>query len=316
LLLFQVSICLSCSSQSYNTIVRQADSLYRAGQYQGSLNAFEKAFAIKTGSANDLYNAACNAALLKNNDKAFFYLGKSIDAGWEDLEYLKNESDFIYIRTDQRWKDMLEKLKVKLEKMREGYNLELQKELLAIYKDDQDERNRYSELNRLYPGNKVKLDSMQHRMLLVDSINTAKVSAILDKYGWVGPNKVGEKASLALFLVIQHSDLAHQKKYLPLLKQAVEKGDAEKQSLALLEDRIAIREGNLQTYGTQIGWSTKTNKYYVLPLKDPDNVDIRRREVGLGPISEYLRQWEIIWDAQKYKEQLPVIREWARDMIF
>ncbi|HEX2630744.1 MAG TPA: DUF6624 domain-containing protein [Chitinophagaceae bacterium] len=209
---------------------------------------------------------------------------------------------------------MLNKLKAKLEKMRKGYNVELQNELLAIYKDDQDERNRYGELNRLYPGDKAKLDSMQRRMLSVDSINIAKVSAILDKYGWVGPDKVGKKASLALFLIIQHSDLAHQKKYLPLLKQAVEKGDAEKQSLALLEDRIAIREGNLQTYGTQIGINPKTDKYYVLPLKDPDNVDLRRGEVGLGPISEYLKQWDIIWDVQKYKEQLPFIREWAKDM--
>ncbi len=48
-------------------------------------------------------------------------------------------------------------------------------------------------------------------MLKKDSLNLQKISQILDKYGWVGAEKVGEKANQTLFLVIQHADLKTQK---------------------------------------------------------------------------------------------------------
>jgi len=47
---------------------------------------------------------------------------------------------------------------------------------------------------------------LSKKMREVDSINLAKVKAILEKYGWLGPQDIGRKANLALFLVIQHAD--------------------------------------------------------------------------------------------------------------
>lgn len=138
----------------------------------------------------------------------------------------------------------------------------------------------------------------------VDSINLLKVKKILDEKGWVGKDKVGAQASNTLFLVIQHSDLETQKKYLPMMKEATAKGNANPSSLALLIDRIEIREGRKQIYGSQIGTSLDNKTQYVLPLIDPDNVDKRRTEVGLGPISEYVKNWNLIWDVEKYKSEL------------
>ena len=134
-----------------------------------------------------------------------------------------------------------------------------------------------------------------------DSINLLKVKKILDEKGWVGKDKVGAQANSAIFLVIQHSDLETQKKYLPMMKEAVIKGNADSGSLALLIDRIEIREGRKQIYGSQIGTKPDNKTQYVLPLIDPDNVDKRRAEVGLGPISDYVNNWNLSWDVEKYK---------------
>ena len=51
------------------------------------------------------------------------------------------------------------------------------------------------------------------------------------------------------------------------------------------------------------------NKYLVLPLNDPDNVDKRRAEVGLSSLAEYLNHWNIKWDVEEYKKELPQIIE-------
>lgn len=140
-----------------------------------------------------------------------------------------------------------------------------------------------------------------------DSINLIKVSEILDKNGWVGADKIGGQANQTLFLVIQHADLETQQKYLPMMREAVKINNASASALALLEDRVRLREGNRQIYGSQIGTDHNTQMNYVLPLEDPRNVDLRRAEVGLGPLADYVIKWDIIWDVEEYIKLLPKI---------
>ena len=147
-----------------------------------------------------------------------------------------------------------------------------------------------------------------------DSINLIKVKNILDEVGWLGFDVLGDQGNSALFLVIQHSDIVTQEKYLPMMRDAVKKGNAHGSQLALLEDRVALRQGKKQIYGSQIGKDNETNKYYVSPLEDPDNVDKRRAEVGLGPLATYVSQWQIKWDVKQYKKDLPKLEEIEKRM--
>nr|MBP9924008.1 hypothetical protein [Bacteroidia bacterium] len=71
----------------------------------------------------------------------------------------------------------------------------------------------------------------------------------------------------------------------------------------------ALRQGRMQIYGSQINRDIKTQSYYVSPLEDPDNVDKRRAEVGLQPLAEYLLNWNLVWDVEQYKKDLPGIME-------
>ncbi len=68
--------------------------------------------------------------------------------------------------------------------------------------------------------------------------------------------------------------------------------------LALLEDRIQMRNGMPQTYGSQIT-SDENGKQIVYQIKDPQYVNQRRREVGLGPIEDYLKRWGIDWTIEQ-----------------
>ena len=81
-----------------------------------------------------------------------------------------------------------------------------------------------------------------------------------------------------------------------MMRAAVKSGKANAGSLAYLEDRIALRKGGKQIYGTQIGEDKTTLQYFVLPLLDPEKVDVRRKEMGLGALKEYLANWSIEWD--------------------
>ena len=111
-----------------------------------------------------------------------------------------------------------------------------------------------------------------------------------------------------LFLVIQHADIATQEHYLPMMREAVTNGDAFGSDLALLEDRVALRQGKRQIYGSQIG-RENTGEFYVSPLDDPDHVDERRAAVGLEPLANYVANWDIKWDVEAYKNQLPALEE-------
>ena len=142
-----------------------------------------------------------------------------------------------------------------------------------------------------------------------DSINLIAVSSILDQYGWLGSEVVGQQGNSALFLVIQHADINTQQKYLPMMREAVKSGKARGSNLALLEDRVALRQGKKQIYGSQIGRDPITNLYFVSPLEDPDNVDKRRAEVGLGPLADYVSKWNIQWDVEQYKKDLPSLED-------
>lgn len=55
-----------------------------------------------------LYNIACALALLGKKDAAFEELTRAIEAGFYDLEWIKDDEDLISLREDARWKAVLD----------------------------------------------------------------------------------------------------------------------------------------------------------------------------------------------------------------
>jgi hypothetical protein len=178
----------------------------------------------------------------------------------------------------------------------------LQAELRAMLEEDQKYRSQIDHVEKAYGGNSPQMRDLWKTIDQKDVENQAKVKAILDHRRWLGPDVVGNDGNSALFLVIQHADLKTQEKYLPMLREAVKEKKAR-------GSQLALREGRHQTYGSQLRSNPKTGKYYVRPLDDPDNVDSRRAAVGLQPLAQYVKHWNIAWDVAEYKKQLPELEK-------
>jgi hypothetical protein len=139
------------------------------------------------------------------------------------------------------------------------------KELQIIYHDDQfGGREEITTTYNARRGDKIAAN---------DYKNLEKVKVILDKYGWLGPDEIGVQGNTTLFLVIQHADIKTQEKYLPMMKDAAKKGKASAADLAYLTDRIEVRNGRPQVYGTQL--SLQNGRCKPEPILDSANVNKR-----------------------------------------
>ncbi len=309
LIILFLSLSMSCIAQNYSTLIQQADENYDAKNFRKSFSLYRQALQQQSTVPAHLYNGACTAALAGDQKQALEWLELAIDKGWTDITHLKSDSDLASLHQHKEWARLIAKLQKNVDAAEAKYDKPLKQELEALYDADQKIRHEYIEARKKFGFDHKIVDSLGREMNRIDSINHKKIVRILDSKGWVGSDVVGNKANQALFLVVQHADLEMQKKYLPIMREAVQKGNANASSLALLEDRIALREGRKQIYGSQVGRIPETTEHYVLPLQDPENVDERRATVGLGPLSEYLQNWELTWDVNEYKRKLPYYEE-------
>lgn len=121
--------------------------------------------------------------------------------------------------------------------------------------------------------------------LAFDTESTRVLREVATRAGWPGRSQVGEDGTTAAFLLAQHSpDLAFQKEVLARL-HAQPPGEVDPAHAASLHDRICIREGRPQRYGTQVG---PDGQPFAL---ESGEVDARRAGVGLGPLADYLAQF-------------------------
>ena len=161
-------------------------------------------------------------------------------------------------------------------------------ELEAMLETDQSHRQEVIELEKKHGRNSTEVTEAWSKQNAIDAQNIRRLEEIVAKHGWPGSTQFGQKAAGASFLILQHSDLSYQKKYLPLAREAAAKGEMRTSNLALLEDRVHLREGQKQIYGSQVTRNS-ADEWEPLPLDDEEKVDARRASVGLGPISEYLQ---------------------------
>ena len=176
-------------------------------------------------------------------------------------------------------------------------------QLDTIYTLDQQYRRQMSEIEKKYGTQSEEFTTLLLQIQETDSLTLIEVEKILDKHGWLGAEIIGEQGNKTLFYVIQHSDLETQLKYLPMMREAVQRGNARKIDLALFEDRIAVRQGKRQIYGSQIFKDYDNGEVYVWPLIEPEKVNERRAAIGLGPIEDYVTRVGMTWDVEKHKER-------------
>ena len=171
-----------------------------------------------------------------------------------------------------------------------GYDSKLRKQLAFIQERDQRHRMEMMEKsnNNMPPSGFMEIYTKQNEL---DKENVILIEKILDEYGYPSQKLVGSQLNTTVFIVIQHSGHETLEKYLPLFKDATEKGDMQKSNLALVIDRVKMGNGEKQIYGSQLK-SNMNGSMELYPIEDKENVNKRRAEMGLQPLEEYLKMYE------------------------
>ncbi|WP_217428572.1 DUF6624 domain-containing protein [Microlunatus speluncae] len=135
------------------------------------------------------------------------------------------------------------------------------------------------------------------RLESVDADNRTWLAAVIAEHGWPGASLVGVAGAHAAWLLAQHADQdpEFQRDCLALLRQACDAGEATRADLAYLDDRVRTAAGEPQRYGTQ-GRVDHEGRWTPGPIEAPDELDERRRSVGLEPFEDYRRSVQAVVD--------------------
>ncbi len=169
-----------------------------------------------------------------------------------------------------------------------GINASIQSNLLMI-----------SEAISVYGCNSEQVKKLVEVKQAQDELNKVKVAEIIEKYGWLGADRIGAQNNYTLYTVIQNADFVTQEKYLPLMEQAVRSGSLAPEHFASLVDRKAMVQHKKQIYGTQFCNDPTTGKRIFAPIIDAENVSKRRSEIGLASIHFYAQQNNINYSFAK-----------------
>ena len=296
-------LSINIQAQTFQEYIKSGDEHYDTKEYAASGEAYDAAFELEEGTASQYYNAACSWALSGESNKAIKYLHKSAGKGWTNVKHLKRDTDLSSLHNMKAWDEIVNRVKKNKAESEKDYDQELKAQLEAIFVRDQTLRQLYQDAEQKFGRDSEEMDYFWQVVNAEDQKNKEEVKAILDEKGWVGRSLVGGKANMALFLVIQHAPLETQEKYLPMLRASVLAGESQGNHLALMDDRVQMRNGLPQTYGSQFTWDEEAGKEVLYEIKDPEYVNQRRREVGLPPIEFYLEKKGMEWNIpQKEKE--------------
>ncbi|AVH61653.1 MULTISPECIES: DUF6624 domain-containing protein [Streptomyces] len=116
--------------------------------------------------------------------------------------------------------------------------------------------------------------------------NAEALAVIVHRHGWPTADLVGASASTAALMILLHApDLDFQLSCRDLIAQAAADGRCPALHHVYIADHCAVEQGRPQFYGTRV--NPLTLRPY--PIRRPETLDERRRDVGLGPLDEQMR---------------------------
>jgi hypothetical protein len=155
-------------------------------------------------------------------------------------------------------------------------NERLRRELMAMRAEDMRVRGELEAANEL-GGTYVP------RMEAVHVKNAARLTELIDQYGWPAEEIAGTDGAEAAWLIAQHAigEPELQRRALERLRNCAAKGRVPAWHAAYLEDRVAMHEGRPQRFGTQWLDDPRDGRIRPWSLADPERVNELRASVGL-----------------------------------
>jgi hypothetical protein len=173
-------------------------------------------------------------------------------------------------------------------KVYKPYTQEMKDNLKRMYKEDQEiQKVVYDRSNQ-----RIK-DSINNRREEIFMNNYKTVLNYFNQSGFPGIKENDATTSFNFWLITQHcdNDVNFQARVLKELKVQLKKKNVNPRNYAYLYDRVMKNKGKKQLYGTQMEMKidsiTKKQKLY--PIENENELNVRRKSMGLEPIEEYLK---------------------------
>ena len=163
-----------------------------------------------------------------------------------------------------------------------GWSLAQVDTLLRLGSEDQD--------GRLELGSAIARQdtAVAFASMRADSARTRWVRAAVTQNGWPMRARVGDSASKAAWLILQHSpDTAWQAAMAPQLERLGRAGEFPRPDVALLIDRVLVNAGHPQRFGSQ--FHLENGRLVPAPVENLARLDEQRAGMGLPPMAEYVK---------------------------
>lgn len=175
-------------------------------------------------------------------------------------------------------------------------------ELIERRRHDLEVRERLITEGKLFRGYNPEMEA-------VHLDNARRLQEIIVQIGWPAQEQVGEEASEAAWLIVQHaiSLPSFMKSALALLKEQETGRTINPVNLAFLSDRIALFENRPQSYGTQF---VDDEQGRLMPYQldgSMGQVNQRRQTLGLNTVEERLVELTARMNVEQGEQ--PTIRE-------
>lgn len=241
------------------SMMSEADQLREAGKYEESIPHYLKLKKNGSWDWGNIYNYSKSLALTNKIDSCYYYLNQNID-NRVSVQVL-TDKEFIGIKEDKRW-DVFEKEVIK----------------------------------RYLPSNDVNFSAQIYRIIALtenDDKNISLFFKLIKKKGWPKRSNVGS-ASDYVFSRFGSKDLFLKKsaKYLKDLELLCLAKEIEGEDFTDLYDKIQIANKKPQKFGTQWYYDANNQRKYYAFL-DRTNIDKWRKQMGLKPINEHAKLFEI-----------------------
>lgn len=134
----------------------------------------------------------------------------------------------------------------------------------------------------------VLSDAYHPEMEKIHLNNAKQLQEMIREKGFPVLSNAGEQGVRLSWLIIHHSISLpdFMKECLFQMRLAAGQNDYILELLAYTEDRVAYFEGRPQIYGTNADWINGELKR--TPIEDSSKVNVRRRSIGLPPVSDDL----------------------------
>jgi Flp pilus assembly protein TadD len=100
---------VACRLPEDTQVLRALADLYtRTGDYVEGLRIDERLSHLCAEEPLVWYNLGCSLALLNRTEDAFEALGRSLELGYDDYEWMKKDTDLTSLHGDPRFESMLE----------------------------------------------------------------------------------------------------------------------------------------------------------------------------------------------------------------